>query len=250
MNASTDSSESVAISRPPRFNADMDSSVAENLEQVRSAIANAARRSGRKEDEVDLMAVAKGRGPETVLEAVDAGQIHFGENRVQEALHKIPLLPGRLTWSLIGHLQTNKVRKALSVFRQIHSVDSLDLARQIDRIASEEGLFPEVYLQVNIAGEIGKSGFDPIDLEREFEELLALDRLQIRGLMNIPPLADEPEDSRVHFAALREFRDRLSETSGVPLPGLSMGMSDDYAVALEEGATVVRVGTAIFGPRR
>ncbi|HUF61775.1 MAG TPA: YggS family pyridoxal phosphate-dependent enzyme [Verrucomicrobiales bacterium] len=227
----------------------MPSAVAENLARVRSEIAAAAHRSGRVERDVELLAVAKGCKPEKILEAEDAGQSLFGENRVQEALQKIPLLPGRLTWDLIGHLQTNKIRKALSLFRQLHSVDSLDLARQIDRIAALEGVFPEIYLQVNIAGEIGKFGFDPDELRREFEEILALKRLHLIGLMNIPPLASHPEDSRVHFARLREFRDSLAQESGVPLPGLSMGMSDDYALAIEEGATVVRVGAAIFGPR-
>ncbi len=228
----------------------MHSAVAENLARVHSEIAAAARRSGRNEDEVELLAVAKGWQPEKVLEAVDAGQTLFGENRVQEASQKIPLLPGRLTWDLIGHLQTNKIRRALPLFRQIHSIDSLELARQIDRIAAEEGVFPEVYLQVNIAGEIGKFGFDPEELRRDFEEILALERLQLAGLMNIPPLAANPEDSRVHYAGLREFRDALAQESGVPLSGLSMGMSEDYAIAIEEGSTIVRVGSAIFGARR
>jgi pyridoxal phosphate enzyme (YggS family) len=225
------------------------SSLLENLESVREKIASAAERSGRDPSEVGLVAVSKTRPAETIREASEAGQLIFGENRVQEALAKIPLLSGKLRWHLIGHLQSNKVRKALPHFELIHGVDSPDLARDIDRIAAEEGLFPRILLEVNVSGEGSKHGFDPGALERHLEELLALPRLQIEGLMTMAPLAPDAEASRPHFRALRELRDRLSLSAGIPFPSLSMGMSGDFEVGVEEGATLVRIGSAIFGGR-
>jgi PLP dependent protein len=225
------------------------SSVAENIAAARTRIAEAARRSGREADDVELLAVSKTFPVDAVREAVDAGQRLFGENRVQELLAKQPLLPADLRWHLIGHLQSNKIRKVLPVVAAIQSVDSLDLARDINRIAAELGLFPRVYLEVNVAAESSKFGFAPALLEAQLEELFALDRLEIEGLMCIPPPGREPEDSRKYFVVLRELRDRLGRQSGAPFAKLSMGMSGDYAVAVEEGATLVRVGSAIFGNR-
>jgi PLP dependent protein len=226
------------------------SSLLENLQSVRAKIVSAAERVGRNPSEVELVAVSKTYPAEIIREAVEErGQVLFGENRVQEALSKIPLLPGKLRWHLIGHLQSNKVRKALPHFELIHGVDSLDLARDIDRIASEEGVFPRVLLEVNVSGEGSKHGFEPAALERHLEELLALPRLQIEGLMTMAPLASEAEASRPYFRSLRELRDRLAQHAGIPFPTLSMGMSGDYEVGVEEGATLVRVGSAIFGSR-
>jgi pyridoxal phosphate enzyme (YggS family) len=224
-------------------------SLQENLESVRERIASAAERAGRNVSEIELVAVSKTHPAEVIREASEAGQVLFGENRVQEALAKIPLLPGKLRWHLIGHLQSNKVRKALPHFELIHGVDSLDLARDIDRIAGEEGFFPRLLLEVNVSGEGSKHGFDPSVLERHLEELLALPRLQIEGFMTMAPLAPEAQASRPHFRFLRELRDRLAQMSGIPFPTLSMGMSGDYEVGVEEGATLVRVGSAIFGGR-
>jgi pyridoxal phosphate enzyme (YggS family) len=184
-----------------------------------------------------------------IREAVEAGQELFGESRLQEALVKIPVLPGRLHWHFIGHLQSNKVRKVLPCFELIHGVDSIDLARDIDRIAAEMGLHPRVLLEVNVSGEGSKHGFSPEALERSLDELMALPRVQIEGFMTMAPLAAESEASRPYFASLRKLRDRLAKKSGVPLDTLSMGMSGDYEVAVEEGATLVRVGSAIFGSR-
>ena len=228
----------------------MEISVAQNLENVRAKIAESAARSGRSPGEILLVAVTKTHSPELVLEAIDAGQLVLGENRVQEARAKMPLLPGRARWHLIGHLQSNKVRQALPCFERIHSIDSLALARDIDRVADELGLFPKALLEVNVAGEGSKFGFNPELLRASMEELLKLDRVAIDGLMAIPPFASDAESSRKYFAALRECRDRISSEFRVPLPELSMGMSGDYPVAIEEGATIVRVGTAIFGARR
>ena len=224
-------------------------SLAENLDHVRATIDEAARRAGRPSSSVKLIAVSKTHPAEVIREAVEAGQESFGENRVQEAMIKIPVLPGRLEWHLIGHLQSNKVRKALPLFQLIHGVDSVDLARDIDRIAAEAGAHPRVLLEVNVSGEGSKHGFAPEALERGLEQLLALSRLQVEGFMTMAPLAPEAEASRPYFASLRKLRDRLSAQAGVPLDTLSMGMSGDYEVAVEEGATLVRVGSAIFGDR-
>ncbi len=225
--------------------------IADRLAAVHTEIAAAAVRAGRNAEEIELVAVSKTHPPETLLAALDAGQCVFGENRVQEARAKIPLLPGRARWHLIGHLQKNKIRHALAAgFELYHGLDTLELAQEFDRIAEEAGQFPRVLLEVNVAGEASKFGFSPDQLRAEMEALLALGRLQIEGLMTIPPLAPEAENSRPFFIALRELRDRLQAEFRVPLPRLSMGMSGDFAVAVEEGATLVRVGTAIFGTRR
>ena len=228
----------------------MEFSIAENLHAIRERIAEAARRAGTDPARITLVAVSKTHSPETILEAVDAGQTILGENRVQEARAKAPLLPGRVQWHLIGHLQSNKVRQALGTFERIHGIDSLDIARDVNRIAGEMGLFPKVMLEVNVAGEGSKFGFSPKTLQGCMEELLSLDRVGIDGLMAIPPFEADPESARKYFVALRECRDRLSAAFRVPLRELSMGMSGDFEVAIEEGATLVRVGTAIFGTRR
>lgn len=225
------------------------SSIAENLERVKEQIANACARSGRNPDEIALVAVTKTHPAERVREAIEAGQTLFGENKVQEARAKIPDLPSSAHWHFIGHLQKNKIRQALPLFEMMHSVDSLELANAINRIAEEEGHRPHVLLEVNVAGEGSKFGFKPEKLREELEQLLALDRLTIEGLMTIPPLAPEAEASRRFFIALRELRNELQQTAGVQLPHLSMGMTDDFPIAIEEGATFVRVGTAIFGKR-
>ncbi|MCE9609002.1 MAG: YggS family pyridoxal phosphate-dependent enzyme [Chthoniobacter sp.] len=225
--------------------------IADRLAVVHAQLTAAAARADRAVGEIELVAVSKTHPPEALLAALEAGQCVFGENRVQEARAKIPLLPGRARWHLIGHLQKNKIRHALAAgFELIHGIDSLELARECDRIADETGQFPQVLLEVNVAGEASKFGFSPEKLRAEMEALLALGRLQIEGLMTIPPFAPEAENSRPFFVALRELRDRLQAEFHVPLPRLSMGMSGDFAVAVEEGATLVRVGTAIFGTRR
>src|SRR5204862_6765688 len=193
--------------------------------------------------------LSKTTGAAKVREAIGAGQTLFGESRVQEARVKIPELPSNLGWHFVGHLQKNKIRHALPLFELIHSVDSLELAQDINRIAEEDGLHPRVLLEVNVAGEGSKFGFQPDKLFSEMESLLALPRLSILGLMTIPPIADEAEASRKYFVELRELRDRVQTEFHVDLAQLSMGMTQDYTVAVEEGATLVRVGTAIVGER-
>ena len=224
-------------------------SIAENLEPVRAQIAEAATKAGRSMDDVDLVAISKTHEAEKVREAIEAGQSLFGESRVQEARVKIPELPSNIRWHFVGHLQKNKIRHALPLFELIHSVDSLALAQDINRIAEEEGLHPRVLLEANVAGEGSKFGFRPEKIFSEMESLLELPRLSILGLMTIPPIAEEAEASRKYFVGLRELRDRLQTEFKVDLAQLSMGMTQDYAVAVEEGATLVRVGTAIFGER-
>jgi pyridoxal phosphate enzyme (YggS family) len=221
-----------------------------NLKRVRNEIAQAAQASGRNVTDIELIAVTKTQPADIVREAVDVDQLVFGESKVQEARAKIPLLPSSIRWHFIGHLQKNKVRHALPLFELIHSVDSLDLAQAIDRIAHEDGLHPRILLEVNVAGEGSKFGFKTTALRAELESLLMLPRLSIEGLMCIPPLAEETEASRKYFVELREVRDALEKEFQVKLPQLSMGMTNDYSVAVEEGATLVRVGTAIFGERR
>src|ERR1043166_198573 len=220
-----------------------------NLERVRAQIAEAARKSGRSLDDIELVAISKTHEAEKVRLAFDAGQQLFGESRVHEARAKIPLLPSAARWHFVGRLQRNKVRHALPLFELFHSVDSLELARDTNRIAEEEGLRPRVLLEVNVAGEGSKIGFAPEALREQMETLLELPRVTIEGLMAIPPLAPEAEASRQYFVALRELRDQFVTQFRIELPQLSMGMTGDFVVAVEEGATLVRVGTAIFGKR-
>src|SRR5271165_5524795 len=228
----------------------MESSIAENLEKVRAVISDSEQRSGRLAGSVELIAVSKTHPPEIVRQAVDAGQLLFGENRVQEAKAKISDLPAKVRWHLIGHLQTNKIRQALPLFELIHGVDSIELLNEIQRIAGDLGLFPRVLLQVNLARESSKFGFSPQGLLSLVDQISRTERVQVQGLMTIPPPVSNPEDSRRYFSQLRQLRDRLKAEFQFPLPHLSMGMSGDYRVAVEEGATYVRVGTAIFGERR
>src|SRR5260370_15177326 len=218
------------------------SSVAANLERVLAQICDAARKEERSPDDVQLVANSKTHGAQRIREAVEAGQNLFGESRVQEARAKIPLLPSNLRWHFVGHLQKNKIRHALPLFELFHSVDSLSLAQEINRIAEEEGMHPRVLLEVNVAGEGSKYGFMPEKLNREMESLLALPRLSILGLMTIPPLAEEAEASRRYFVQLRELRARLQTESPVDLGQLSMGITQDFAITVEEGATFARGG--------
>lgn len=222
----------------------------ERFDLVREKLCAAAERAGRRPDDVELVAVSKRHPAEAVREAAEeAGQELFGESRVQEALVKIPALSSRLRWHFIGPLQSNKIRKALPHFELFHGIDTAGIARDMDRIAGEMGLFPRVLLEVNVSGEGSKHGFAPEELERELKGLLALPRLQVEGFMTMAPLVREQEEARPYFAKLRELRDRLASRTGIPLGTLSMGMSGDYEVAIEEGATLVRVGSALFGER-
>jgi len=223
--------------------------IAANLGTIRSQIAFAAQRSGRNPSDIRLVAVSKTHPGGAVAAAVAAGQSVFGESRVQEAREKIPACPPGLDWHFIGHLQKNKVRQALPLFSFFHSIDSPVLAQAIDRIAGETGKPVEGLLEVNVSGEETKHGFTPDELRKEFAALAKLPHLRIRGLMSMAPYSDNPEDARPVFRALRQLRDELQSSHGHPLPELSMGMSGDFEPAIEEGATLVRVGSSIFGAR-
>lgn len=222
------------------------------LAEIRNRIADAAGRAGRPPESIRLIAVSKTHPFDAVRAAADAGQLDFGENKVQEALQKISQSTDtRLRWHLIGHLQSNKAKKAAAAVHSIHAVDSVDLLRKIDDAAGAAGRTVEVLVQVDLALEDTKHGAAVADVPGIFAAAAGLQAASVAGLMLLPPLAENPEDARPWFARLRGLRDELAD-SGVPparLRELSMGMSHDFAVAIEEGATMVRVGTAIFGAR-
>ena len=230
----------------------LEAAIAANLDGIRRRIAAAAVRSGRDPASVRLVAVSKTFGAGHVRAAAAGGQLDFGENRVQEALQKIAeTADTHVRWHLIGHLQSNKVRKAVGPFTLIHSVDSVDLLRRIDAVSAEAGLDTEVLVQVDLAGEATKSGADEATARCILDAGRDCRRVRIRGLMLLPPLMDEVERVRPFFSRLRALRDEWL-AAGVPpdrLRELSMGMSHDFEVAVEEGATIVRVGTAVFGVR-
>lgn len=226
------------------------SELIESLDRVRERMAAAAARSGRAAESVELVAVSKTHPAGVVRELAGAGQRVFGESKVQELLVKAPDLPSSIRWHFIGHLQRNKVRRLLPWVEAIHSVDSLALAEDIDRMAAEEGRRVDVFLQVNVADDAAKFGFSRESVRRDLDSLMSLSRVSVVGLMTIPALVDDPEKNRPAFVALRRLRDDLEVAAGVPLPGLSMGMSDDFEWAIEEGSTHVRVGSALFGRRR
>ena len=218
--------------------------IARNIAEVRERIAHAAARAGRSSDEITIIAVTKSVDDSAIQQAVEAGIKHFGENRVQEAQRKILRLPGSglcPTWHMIGHLQRNKVQTALKIFDIIHSVDSIRLAQSIS--AQAERILP-VLLQVNVAGERTKGGFQRDELSEAVAEISKMPNLSLKGLMTIAPLVDDPEEVRPVFKELRELRTSFG------MEHLSMGMSNDFEIAVEEGATMVRLGRIIFGERR
>ena len=229
----------------------MESDVRKNIEHVRNRIAEAALRAGRNVSDISLMAVTKTVDDDRIMEAISAGVDIIGESYVQEAKRKIEKMGRPLPWHMIGYLQSNKAKYAVRLFDMIHSVDRMDLAAELDRRARGIEQVMKILIEVNISGEGTKSG---VPLERAIpliREVATLGNLSIRGLMTMPPWFDDPEDARPYFVALRELRDSVSEEQipGVEMHELSMGMSGDYEVAVEEGATIVRVGTRIFGDR-
>lgn len=223
--------------------------IAANLNSIQHRIAAACARAGRSADSVTLLAVSKTHPPEAIAAAAGCGQLLFGESKIQEARAKIPLSPGKARWHFIGHLQSNKCRDAVELFSMIQSVDSLALAQEINKRAEAAAKTMPVLLEVNVAGEASKFGYAPERLLAELAELNALPRLEIHGLMTVPPYVTDAEKARPHFRRLRELKERAAAVLGAPLPQLSMGMSGDFEVAIEEGATIVRVGTALFGER-
>jgi PLP dependent protein len=228
----------------------MNPPVVESYKAIAVCIREACLRCGRNPHDVRLVAVSKTVGEDPIRTLHDAGHLEYGENKLQEALPKIYNLPGDIIWHFIGRLQQNKVRKILPHFAFIHSVDSLKIAQYMSGVAVESGLRPHILLQVNLAGEESKGGFSIEEVESSMRQLLSLPNLDVCGLMCIPPAAMAPEDNRVYFRRLRELRNSMEAATGCALPHLSMGMSDDYAVAIEEGATLIRVGSSLFGKRQ
>ena len=223
--------------------------LAENINSIQKRIAAACGRANRNPDEVTFVAVTKSQPPEVVTEAARFGLTLFGENKIQEAKAKISLCSERLRWHFIGHLQTNKARDAVELFEMIQSVDSLHLAEELNKRAEQAAKRLPILLEVNIVGEASKFGYRPDKLRVELEQLNAMARLEIHGLMTVPPWTKNPEEVRPIFRRLRELKEECERKLGARLPQLSMGMTGDFEVAIEEGATMVRIGTALFGPR-
>lgn len=221
----------------------------ERLAKVRERIEAACRRAGRQPGEVRLLPVSKFQPPENIAEAAQCGLAVFGESRVQEARQKIPRCPSNLEWHMIGHLQTNKVRDAVRLFQMIHSVDSQKLLEAIDAAGELTGRVMPVCIEVNVSGEGSKFGLAPESVPALLELANSLKRVAIAGLMTIPPIAKEPEAARPFFRKLRDLRDQWRRQTGFALNELSMGMSHDFEIAVEEGATIVRLGTILFGAR-
>jgi len=229
----------------------MGTDIVSNIMIIRQRMAAAAQRSGRDPGDIQLMAVSKTIPPEHIREAADAGITLFGENYVQEAREKIPAISQDVSWHMIGHLQTNKVKYVVNLFHWIHSVDRLELAQELDKRARLNQRTLKVLIEVNVSGEASKSGMEPSRVLELVRQTSGLPHLNVRGLMTMPPYSDDPEQSRPYFQALSQLRDEISVAAipNIRMDELSMGMTDDFEVAIEEGATIIRVGRAIFGER-
>ncbi len=223
--------------------------MSERLERVRERIAAACDRCGRDVDEVTLVAVSKTHEAPAIHEAADLGLRIFGESKVQELKKKMGRCPSHINWHLIGHLQSNKAREAVSLFKMIHSVDSVSLAEELNKHAEKQARMVPILLQVNVSMEATKFGFRPEEFLEAFDKIIELPRLEVHGLMTMAPWTKEIERTRPAFSYLREIRDEAAEHFGAPLPELSMGMSNDFEIAIEEGATLIRVGSDLFGRR-
>ena len=220
-----------------------------NLAAIRKRIETACGRAGRNPSSVTMLAVSKGQTPDAIRAAAEAGLTVFGESKVQEAKVKISMCPGNLRWQMIGHLQSNKCRDAVHFFEMIQSVDSLSLAGEINKFAGNSAKTMPILIEINVAGESSKFGYEPKRLLAELKEINRLPKIEIHGLMTIAPWAEEPEKVRPIFRRLREIKSECEQILGAPLPHLSMGMSGDFEIAIEEGSTLVRIGTALFGAR-
>jgi hypothetical protein len=230
----------------------METDIAANINKIKQRIAVAAVRVGRDPHSIKLMAVTKTVPPERILKAIEAGVTLLGENYVQEAKDKIALIGDSARWHMIGHLQTNKAKYAVKLFDCIHSVDRLELAQELDRRARPGGSKINILVEVNVSGEQTKNGVPALEAMDLIQRLSHLDNLAVHGLMTMAPYADNPENSRPYFKALRNLRNDILRTGiiGIRMEELSMGMTDDFEVAIEEGSTIIRVGRAIFGERQ
>lgn len=225
-------------------------SIAANLEQIRRRIADACRRSGRSPQEVTILAVGKGHAPESIREASECGLASFGESKIQELKQKAAQCPSHLRWDFIGHLQTNKCREVARLARMIHSIDSERVAQSLNNACEKLAKTIPVLLEVNVSGEASKYGFHPDEALKKLRILNTLDRLEIHGFMTMAPWSREAESARPHFRRLKQLQKEAEEILGAPLPQLSMGMSGDFEAAVEEGSTIVRIGSSLFGKRR
>lgn len=227
------------------------STVRDNIKRIRDSIAEAALKAGRSASDIRLMAVTKTVDDDRIMEAIEVGVDIIGENYVQEAKRKIEKMGKNVEWHMIGHLQSNKAKYAVRLFNMIHSVDRMSLARELDKRSRAAERITKILIEVNISGEETKSGVRKEDAVSLVKDVSTLENLSIQGLMTMPPWFDDPEDARPYFVTLRELRDRIIEENipNVEMRELSMGMSGDYLVAVEEGATIVRIGTSIFGER-
>ena len=223
--------------------------IADNLAQVQQRITTACKRAERSPEEVQLVAVGKKFTADVIREAADCGLTLFGENRVQEAKAKIPDCPGHLRWHFIGNLQTNKCRDAVALFDMLHAVDSLHLAKELNKRCEQAAKVMPILLEVNVSGEGSKHGFSPETAVNAMKEFSDFPQLELHGLMTMAPYSRQPESSRPYFQKLCEVKTACEDKLGAPLPELSMGMSGDYEIAIEEGATLIRLGTTLFGPR-
>ena len=223
--------------------------IAENLAQIRQKIDAACERSDRTPEEVQLVAVGKKFTAEVIKEAADCGLSLFGENRVQEAKAKIPDCPGHLRWHFIGNLQTNKCKDAVALFDILHAVDSLHLAEELNKRCEQAAKVMPILLEVNVSGEGSKHGFTPEQAIAATQAFIDFPKLELHGLMTMAPFSRQAESARPYFQKLREVKRSCEDKLGAPLPELSMGMSGDYEIAIEEGATLIRLGTTLFGPR-
>jgi hypothetical protein len=229
----------------------METDISSNVSLIRQRMGVACARCGRDPQSVKLMAVSKTVAPERIRQALAAGVTLLGENYVQEAREKIPTIGHVAEWHMIGHLQTNKVKYVVNLFDWIHSVDRLELARELDKRAGQNNRRLNVLIEVNVSGEESKSGIEATQALELVRQVSLLPNINLRGLMTMPPYSDNPENSRPYFQALRKLRDDISaaDIPSIPMDELSMGMTDDFEVAIEEGATIIRVGRAIFGNR-
>jgi PLP dependent protein len=227
-----------------------DSSISANLARIRERVARSAERAGRRAEEITIVAVTKTHPVDAILAAYEAGLRHFGENRVQEFENKVPALANlQATWHLIGHLQSNKAARAARLFNRVDSVDSLALARRVDAAAATENKRLGVLIEVHLSDEATKSGVSEAELPALAESIATFPNLQLQGLMTIPPLQNDPQSARPFFRKLAALRDQVARRNSHSLPVLSMGMSHDFEIAIEEGATEIRPGAALFGAR-
>lgn len=230
----------------------MEVNIAANINMIKQKIAAAALKCGRDPDSIKLLAVTKTIPTEYIIKAIDAGITMLGENYVQEARDKIAAIGSRAQWHMIGHLQTNKAKYVITLFDYVHSVDRMELAQELDKRAGLINRKLNVLIEVNVSGEKSKSGIPADDAPALIKQMAGLENLAMRGLMTMAPYSNNPENARPYFSALRNLRDNISrqQISGIPMEELSMGMTDDFEVAIEEGATIIRIGRAIFGKRR